>query len=212
MDGVPRVPEQRRPGSSAGAGEDTGSTAESAPLRFSVLGPVRGALVSAGIPSDRAEFDAPAGRVQLDMTILGERGEQLDLDARDLEVPSTGTARTLLLPPVLIATRSAREFREVSADENAVPAPSREFSRTERLVVRVPAFAPGSSTPRVSARLLNRSGQIVRELAPIDETSGGVVQFDLPLAPLAPGDYFLLVTATADAGAAEERVSLRITG
>src|ERR1044072_5897047 len=27
MDGVPRVPEQRRPGSSAGAGTDTGSTA-----------------------------------------------------------------------------------------------------------------------------------------------------------------------------------------
>jgi hypothetical protein len=73
-------------------------------------------------------------------------------------------------------------------------------------------LAPGSSTPRVTARLLNRSGQVVRDLAPLDETRGGVVQFDLPLAPLAPGDYFLLVTAIADAGAAEERVSLRITG
>jgi VWFA-related protein len=188
------------------------TTKDGAPLFEGVLAPVRGALASAGIPADRAEFDAPAGRVQLDMTILGERGEQLDMDARDLDVPPTGGARTLLLPPVLLATRSAREFREVSADENAVPGPSREFSRTERLVVRVPALAPESSTPRVTARLLNRSGQVVRDLAPLDETRGGVVQFDLPLAPLAPGDYFLLVTAIADAGAAEERVSLRITG
>jgi VWFA-related protein len=177
-----------------------------------VLAPVRGALVSAGVPSDRAEFDAPAGRVQLDMTILGERGEQLDMDARDLDVPAVSGPRTLLLPPVLLTTRSAREFREVSADENAVPGPSREFSRTERLLVRVPAFAPGSATPRVTARLLNRSGQLVRELEPLADMSGGVTQFDLPLAPLAPGEYFLQVTATADAGTAEERVSLRITG
>lgn len=177
-----------------------------------VLAPVRGALVSAGVPSDRAEFDAPAGRVQLDMTILGERGEQLDMDARDLDVPAVSGPRTLLLPPVLLTTRSAREFRAVSADENAVPGPSREFSRTERLLVRVPAFAPGSSTPRVTARLLNRSGQLVRELEPLADMSGGVTQFDLPLAPLAPGEYFLQVTATADAGTAEERVSLRITG
>ncbi len=177
-----------------------------------VLAPVRGALVSAGVPSDRAEFDAPAGRVQLDMTILGERGEQLDMDARDLDVPAVSGPRTLLLPPVLLTTRSAREFREVSADENAVPGPSREFSRTERLLVRVPAFAPGSATPRVTARLLNRSGQLVRELEPLADMSGGVTQFDLPLAPLAPGEYFLHVTATADAGTAEERVSLRITG
>lgn len=188
------------------------TTKDGALLFEGVVGPVRGALVSAGVPTDRAEFDAPAGRVQLDMTILGERGEQLDVDARDLDVPTTAGPRTLLLPPVLLATRSAREFREVSADENAVPGPSREFSRTERLLVRVPAFGPGSAAPRVTARLLNRSGQVVRELEPLAEMSGGVMQFDLPLAPLAPGEYFLQVTATADAGATEERVSLRITG
>ena len=43
---------------------------------------------AADVPADRAEFDAPVGRVQLDMTIFGERGEKLDIDARDLEVPN----------------------------------------------------------------------------------------------------------------------------
>ena len=82
----------------------------------------------------------------------------------------------------------------------------------DRLLVRIPAFAPGSAIPRVTVRLLNRTGQVVRELEPIAGMSGGVTQFDLPLAPLAPGEYFLQVTATAETGAAEERVSLRITG
>ena len=53
MDGVPRVPEQRRPGSSAGAGER-----EPAPLRFSVLGPVRAwrgeEPLNTGSPQQRA--------------------------------------------------------------------------------------------------------------------------------------------------------------
>src|SRR4029453_17068153 len=38
--------------------------------------------------ADRAEFDAPSGPVQLDMTILGLAGEKLDVDARDLDVPA----------------------------------------------------------------------------------------------------------------------------
>ena len=177
------------------------------------LAPVRSPRQSDGFPADRAGFDAPAGRVQLNMTILGERGEKLDEDARDLDVPSLKGPATLMLPPMLLATRSAKEFREVTADENAAPAPSREFSRTERLLIRVPAYAPGGDGPRVTARLLNRVGQLVREIdrmpgAPV----GGITQFDLPLAPLAPGEYFLQLTATGAAGAAEERVSFRITG
>jgi VWFA-related protein len=178
-----------------------------------VLAPVRNPIETAAVPSDRAEFNAPSGRVQLDMTILDEGGGKLDEDARDLEIPNLTGPGTLLLPPVLLATRSAREFREVSADANAAPAPAREFSRTERLVIRVPAYAPGSQDPRVTARLLNRAGQLMREIEPVPGLpASGVTQFDLPLASFAPGDYFLVVTATGAAGAAEQRVSLKITG
>jgi hypothetical protein len=168
-------------------------------------------LVSSGQPGARADFDAPAGRVQLDMTIFGARAEKIDTDSRDLDVPTVGT-QTLLLPPVMMSTRTAREFRDAVEDEQATPEPDREFSRTERLLIRVPAYAAGNEPARVTGRLLNRIGQQIRVLDTAPGTPGGVVQFDLPLAALAPGDYFLEFRATGPAGAVEQRVSVRITG
>ena len=190
------------------------TTKEGVVLFDGTISPVRAAIENGSVPADRAAFDAPVGRVQLDMTIFGERGERLDIDARDLEVPNLrGPSPLLLLPPVVLATRSAREFRDITADENAVPAPLREFSRTERLLIRIPAYASAGDDPRVTAKLLNRIGQLVHEIQPVPGGPlKGVTQFDLQLAPLAPGDYYLHVTATGASGAVEERMSFKITG
>ena len=130
--------------------------------------PVRAAIESGSVPADRAEFDAPVGRVQLDMTIFGERGEKLDIDARDLEVPNLkGPSPLLLLPPVVLATRSAREFRDITADENAVPPPFANSAERRRLLIRIPAYASAGDDPRVTAKLLNRIGQLVHEIQPV---------------------------------------------
>ena len=161
--------------------------------------------------TDRAEFNAPAGRVQLDMTILGMRGEKLDVDARDVEVPALTGDVPLLLPAILIATQSAREFREVTADLNAAPDPSRQFRRTERLVIRVPAYAGRTPLP-VTARLLNRLAQPMRELGTVPGTDEGVSQFDLPLAPLAPGEYYLQFSVKGVKGPVDQRIGFKITG
>lgn len=159
----------------------------------------------------RAEFDAPSGRVQLDMSILGPRGEKLDFDARDLDVPAVGKT-LLLLPPLMMSTRSAREFREASDDEHSMPEPDRGFSRTERLLIRVPAYDASGAQVKVTARLLNRVGQQIRALDEAPGATGGVAQFDLSLAPLAPGDYILEFRAGGAAGAVEQRVNIRVTG
>ena len=118
------------------------------------------------------------------MTILGIAGEKLDFDARDLEVPMMKGAVPLLLPAIVISTQSAREFREVAADVNASPDPSRQFRRTDRLVIRVPAYASGAPV-RVTGRLLNRLAQPMRDLDALPD-AGGITQFDLPLAPWRP--------------------------
>jgi hypothetical protein len=163
--------------------------------------------------ADRAEFDAPMGVVQLDMAILGERGQQLDTDARDFEVPDLKPRRTLLLPPVVLATRSARQFRVATGERDASPDPSREFRRTDRLLIRVPALSGAAERPRVTAQLLNRSGHKMWDLVSIPGDAGtDVSQFDLPLAPLAPGEYILQFTATSDAEPVEQRVSFKVTG
>jgi hypothetical protein len=114
------------------------------------------------------------------------------------------------VPAILFATQSAREFREVTADANAAPDPSRQFRRTERLVIRVPAYASGAPV-RVTARLLNRLAQPMRDLEALPD-SGGVSQFDLPLATLAPGEYYLQFSVPGPAGPVDQRIGFRITG
>jgi VWFA-related protein len=177
-----------------------------------LLEPVRAGERTEGASGDRAEFDAPSGRVQLDMTILGMRGEKLDIDARDLEVPALKGTVPLLLPAILIATQSAREFRAVAADLDAAPAPSRQFRRTERLVIRVPAYAGDTPVP-VTATLLNRLAQPIREIMSMPGAGGDATQFDLPLAPLAPGEYYLQFHVKGPgASPVGQRIQFRITG
>ena len=188
----------------------TATTKDGKVLYEGMLAPVRIGEAPDGANADRAEFDAPTGRVQIDMTILGIRGEKLDVDARDVEVPALKGTAPLMLPAILIATQSAREFRQVSGDLNAAPDPSRSFRRTERLVIRVPAYA-GATPVAVTARLLNRLAQPISTLDAVPG-DGDVTQFDLPLAPLAPGDYYLLFSVPGPAGTVDQRVGFRITG
>jgi hypothetical protein len=172
------------------------------------LAPVRTApLEGSGIVS-RAQFSAPVGRLYLDMTVYGPRGEKLDTDARDLEIPAAGPS-VLLLPPVIHAARTLREFREAAADPEATPDPGREFSRTTRLLIRVPTVG-GALPPDLSVRLLNRIGQTVQTLEPMPGAPEGITQFDLSLAPYAPGEYTLQMSAGK--GAPEQRVPFRVTG
>jgi len=196
--------------SSASRVQLTATTKDGKVLYEGMLAPVRIGETADTANADRAEFDAPAGRVQLDMTILGIRGEKLDVDARDVEVPALKGTAPLMLPAILIATQSAREFRQVSGDLNAAPDPSRSFRRTERLVIRVPAYAGATPVP-VTARLLNRLAQPMRSLDAVPG-DGDVTQFDLPLAPLAPGDYYLQFSVPGPSGTVDQRVGFRITG
>lgn len=187
------------------------TTREGTVLFEGMIAPMRVGGVADATATDRAEFDAPAGRVQLDIAILGISGEKLDYDARDLEVPAMKGTTPLLLPAMVIATQSAREFREVTVNASAPPDPSRQFRRTERLVIRVPAYVAGAPV-HVTARLLNRLAQPMHDLQPLPD-SGEVSQFDLPLAPLAPGDYYLQFTVPNPSGPpVEQRIAFRITG
>ena len=103
----------------------------------------------------------------------------------------------------------------MSQKVDAVPVASRTFSRTERLLVRVPAYGPGNSTPVVTARLLNRKSIPMRELQVVDAPlPPGTVQFDLPLASLAPDEYRVELSAANPTGPrdeAKEMVPFRVT-
>jgi VWFA-related protein len=172
------------------------------------------AAVGAAAPDvpDHASFDAPIGPVRIDMKILDEKGVVLDTDARDIVVPTPNKTGPTIYPPAVLRTRSAREFRQVASDSDAPAAPGREFRRTERLIVRVPAIDASGQPTAVTAVLLNRVRAPMRTMTPMDDAPAGVTQFDLQLAALAPGDYSLRLTATGPAGVVAEYVTFRVVG
>ncbi|HWP98840.1 MAG TPA: hypothetical protein VNK92_00080, partial [Vicinamibacterales bacterium] len=93
----------------------------------------------------------------------------------------------------------------------AVPTAAREFRRTERILVRFEAYAPGGQPASPAVRLLNRQGQAMSELPTTAGPGPGLFQAEVPLAGLAPGEYLLEVRATAGAGEAKELVAIRLT-
>jgi hypothetical protein len=161
-----------------------------------------------GAPA-RVVFDMPPGRLRLRMSIQDAASQPLDQDIREVSVRDLRGDVAIGTPEVLRA-RNAREFRTLDA-EAAVPVASREFSRTERLLIRFQAYGPGGAPPAVSARLLGRAGQAMRDLTVAPSTTPGDNTIDLPLAGLAAGEYTIEVSATSGAGGAKDRVGFRVT-
>jgi hypothetical protein len=155
-------------------------------------------------------FDVPPGRLRLRMSIHDVTAQVLDVDVRDISVRELKGDVAVGTPEVLRA-RNAREFRTLDT-ESAVPVASREFSRTERLLVRFQAYGPTGEQPRVSARLLSRMGQPMRDLPVAAAASGDAEHaIDLSLASLATGDYIIEVEAKGPAGDVKDRVGFRVT-
>jgi hypothetical protein len=97
----------------------------------------------------------------------------------------------------------------VANSRESVPVVTRQFSRSERLLIRIPANA-GSGVPTVSAGLVSRFGAR-RELEVADWPDSQGYQVDVPLAGLAAGEYQVEVTATNADGTARDSVAFRVT-
>jgi hypothetical protein len=176
-------------------------------------GTVRAVGEAADGQADHATFEAPIGPVRIDVKVLDAKGIVVDTDARDVVVRGPKPAGPTIFPPAVLRTRSAREFRELSEDANAAPVPTREFRRTERLLIRVPALNAAGEAAPVAGFLLNRLRQPMRPLEPMAAGAlHAVTQFDLPLAPLAPGDYAIQLTVDGPAGGVSEFLTFKVGG
>jgi hypothetical protein len=159
----------------------------------------------------RVSFDAPPGKLELRMTIEGAAGGTLDTENRVISVPDlTGPVAALSTPRVFRA-RTARDFTALLQNAAAVPAASREFSRTERLLVRFDAYGANGDKPDVAAALLAPDGHKVADVPVAPAAAGGTHQLDLGLNTLAAGEYVLQITVKGTSGEpATEYVPFRI--
>jgi hypothetical protein len=162
-----------------------------------------------GTPT-RVSFEAPPGqRLRLRMQIQDVALQVLDSDVRDIAVRDFSRGVSIATPEIM-RTRNAREFRLLDDDAAAVPVSSREFSRTEHLIIRFAAYAPDGQPPVTTARLLNRGGQEMRTLS-LENGPEGLQQCDLLLAGLAPAEYRLELTAAAGGAQTKELIEFRVT-
>jgi VWFA-related protein len=153
-------------------------------------------------------FDADPGPMQVRFNIENERGQVMDAAQREMTVPDFAKTEVSLSTPQLLRARTVKEIAALKTDPSAVPTPDREFRRTERLALRVEAYAATGAAPAVTAKLLNRTGQPMSTL-PV-ETTGAAHLVDLPLASLAPGEYLIEITATAGKGSSQDILAIRV--
>lgn len=169
----------------------------------------RGALLVGGARPELV-FQAAPGTLLVQMDVLDAAGRVLDQDVRDLTVATLerpigfGTA-------AIFRGRSQRDVEAILSDPSVAPVAAREFSRAERLVVRVPLVGSGA-VPELTARLHSRFGSPVRDLsATVLAGSSRIVQVELPLASLASGAYAVVFTARDSQGAVVESVDFIVT-
>jgi len=201
------------------AGDSTRSSAAPARVSVTAVAPdgspyFRGRVPGTPSPTmstpARVVFEVQPGKMQLRLSVEGESSEVIDSEVRELDIPDLSSAQIALGTPEVFRARTVREIQQLKADAQAVPTTGREFSRTDRLFIRVGAYARDGSTPKIAGKLLNRGGQQMVELAVAPSTKADVMELDLPLASLPPGDYLVEITATGTGGDAKDLIGLRI--
>ena len=154
-------------------------------------------------------FTAPPGAVELRIMVMGARGQVIDSSEQDITVPDYSRTQVSIGTPRVYRARTAYEMTQVRNNPKAVPTVAREFSRTERLLVRFDAYAGDNTAPTVTAKLLNRTGQSMADV-PVQAVAGRPLQIDLPLASLAAGQYVLELDAKTASGTAQQMIAFTV--
>jgi VWFA-related protein len=155
------------------------------------------------------QFDAPPGQVALKIVVEGARGEVVDSVSRELTLPDFTRVQVAFSTPRVYRGRTVRELTAIKANPAAVPTADRDFSRTDRLLIRTEAYTPGAAVPTLTARLLNRGGGRMADL-PVQPGTGGASDIELPLSSLAAGDYLIELNAKTESGSAQELIAFKV--
>jgi hypothetical protein len=152
-----------------------------------------------GTPPQRVTFDADAGALDVKIVLADRDGKTIDRETRVIDVPDFSGDSAALGTPRFYRPRTLREFQTLAADADAIPTATREFARTDRLLIRFDAFGPGGEPATPTAAILSRGGRKMFDLQVARSTTEGAShQIDLALAPLSAGEYLLEIAAAPD--------------
>jgi VWFA-related protein len=171
--------------------------------------PVTSAVSPTREPS-QVTFEVDPGRLQLNISVEGGGARVIDTATSEITVPDLTAPEVALSTPRVFRARNAFEYRNLVANPDSVPIASRDFRRTDRLVVQFATYGPGQTSPASTARLLNRAGQPMADL-PVVDARPGARQIDLPLASLATGEYLIEIVARDGDSSVTEVVPIRVS-
>ena len=165
----------------------------------------------AGASGSGLSFDSPPRTLLVQIDVQDASGRVIDHDVRDLVVGGFTDGLAFGTPAVYRA-RTRRDLRALEDDAGAAPAVTRQFSRAEHLVIRVPVSGHQPATTTVMATLGSRVGGAMRAL-PVTFAGAGhsLAQVDVPLAGLASGAYVVDVSAYAGPASASTRIDFVVT-
>jgi VWFA-related protein len=172
-------------------------------------GRVDGSTTPANGAGGSVSFEAPPGQIQLRMSVEADAGRVLDSSVRELTLPDYSQIQVSLGTPRLYRARTARDVQALRANPAAAPTVDREYSRTERLLIQIDAYAPGGVVPALTATLLNRAGAKMSDFT-IQRNAAGSFETELPLSALAAGEYLIEFTAKTESGTAQETIAFRV--
>ncbi len=190
-------------------GERSDGAQQPAKVMLTAIAPDGSPYFRGPVAPSEVTFDAAPGPMKLQMSVQGQDGHVLDFNDTAMQVPDFTTPQVALSTPALLLARSAYEYHQLTTEANPVPTAGREFSRSDRLLMRFQVYAPGGATPTLDGALLNRAGQSMAAL-PVTAQTGGGDQIDLPLASLPMGEYLVRITATSGSSKASTLVAFRV--
>ena len=166
----------------------------------------------AGVPSPgggQTSFLIAPGAAQVKVSAEGTEGGVLQSDLIDLAVPDFAKEPQVVGTPALFRARTARDLQALASAAVAQPTAARQFSRTEKLLLRVHVVGA-----EPSIRLMSRTGDGMSPLVVRAAPAGGPFthEVEIPLASLPAGDFLIEVKAGQAPDAPRRLTGLKVTG
>ncbi len=157
----------------------------------------------------QTSFLIAPGAAQIKVSAEGTGGGVLQSDVIDLAVPDFTTEPQMVGTPALFRARTARDLQALMTAATAQPTATRQFSRTEKLLLRVHVTG---AQPAI--RLMSRTGDGMSALVvrPAPPGSPFTHEAEIPLASLPAGDFLIEVKAGEAADAPRRLTGVKVTG
>ena len=128
----------------------------------------------------------------------------IDTVGREITVPDFTTVTMSFGTPRVYRVRTIPELQALKANPDAVPTTEREFSRTDRLFIRARRLRARRRRRRRSPRGCSIAPASRWRICRCSRPPGRPAEIELPLSPLAAGEYLIELNAEVK-GAAPPR-------